>query len=384
MVDRLRQNLISAHQEWMGFVQPIGLVVAPTVMVDAQVVPDRNVAGRQRDFREFLEETGNGATAGWRARDLRGLFLGWLCWDDGDLVDADEYREALEVSLPELQVILSATWAVPAPDGPDGDWMMLVRVEESGSDLDKTPDGEDTWNATRHARFERLLRETGITTGILCNNECVRLIYAPQGESSGHITFDFSQMAQPAGRPILAAFEMLLSADALFIRPEEERLPALLEKSREAQAEVSTRLSRQMLAALYELLRGFVAADARSGRGLLTDLARQQPHQVYGGLITALMRLVFVLYSEDRGLMSDHPVYQQHYSLSGLFARLRSDAAAWPDTMDQRFRRVGATAVAVSANTRRRQPRGPCICRPPGRIVRPRPFPFPRGEDAGW
>ena len=49
------------------------------------------------------------------------------------------------------------------------------------------------------------------------------------------------------------------------------------------------------------------------------------------------MRLVFVLYAEDRGLMPDHPVYQQHYSLGGLFARLRSDAAAWPDTMDQRF-----------------------------------------------
>ena len=88
MVDRLRQNLISAHQEWMGFVQPVGLVVAPTVMVDAQIVPDRNVAGRQRDFREFLEERGNGATAGWRARDLRGLFLGWLCWDDADFLDA--------------------------------------------------------------------------------------------------------------------------------------------------------------------------------------------------------------------------------------------------------------------------------------------------------
>ena len=27
-----------------------------------------------------------------------------------------------------------------------------------------------------------------------------------------------------------------------------------------------------------------------------------------------------VLYAEDRGLMPDHPVYQQHYSLGGLFA----------------------------------------------------------------
>ena len=77
----------------------------------------------------------------------------------------------------------------------------------------------------------------------------------------------------------------------------------------------------------------------------MTDLARRQPDHLYGGLITALMRLVFVLYTEDRGLMSGHPVYQQHYSLGGLFARLRADAAAWPDTMDQRF---GAWAQLLS------------------------------------
>ena len=35
MADRERRNLIFAHQEWLGFVQPVGLVVAPTVMVDA-------------------------------------------------------------------------------------------------------------------------------------------------------------------------------------------------------------------------------------------------------------------------------------------------------------------------------------------------------------
>ena len=34
MPDRERQSLIFAHQEWIGFVQPVGLVVAPAVMVD--------------------------------------------------------------------------------------------------------------------------------------------------------------------------------------------------------------------------------------------------------------------------------------------------------------------------------------------------------------
>ena len=344
MADRVRENLIFAHQEWIGFVQPVGLVVAPTVMVDAQVVPDRNISGRQRDFCELLEEEEDGGTtARWRALDLQKIFLEYLEWEEGDLEDAEAHKK-LEISLPELEVVLSPTWAVPSEDS-DDEWMMLIRVEEGSANFDKPPDDTNTWNATRQARFERLLRETGIPIGLLCNDECIRLVYAPGGESSGHITFNFSEMASHAGRPILAAFDMLLSADALFMEAEHARLPALLAKSRDAQVEVSTQLSRQVLAALYELLRGFVAADARKEGRVLMDLAWRRPDDLYRGLITALMRLVFVLYTEDRGLMPEHRVYQQHYSLGGLFARLRADAAAWPDTMDQRF---GAWAQLLS------------------------------------
>ena len=344
MADRARSTLIFAHQEWLGFVQPVGLLLSPIVMVDAQVVPDRNISQRQREFRELLEEDGSGATVCWLASDLRRVFFDYLGWEEGDLRDASGHRDALEIALPELQVVLSSTWAVPDEEDPDAAWTMLVRVEDSGIDLDKPPDDSTGWSATRHARFERLLRETGVPIGLLCTDERVRLIHAPKGESSGYVTFEFSQMALPAGRPILAAFDMLLSADALFSGHPEARLPALLAKSRDAQAEVSTRLSRQVLAALHELLRGFVSADARGG-GTVTDIARRNPDHLYGGLITTLMRLVFVLYAEDRGLMPDHRVYQQHYSLGGLFVRLRADAAAWPDTMDQRF---GAWAQLLS------------------------------------
>ena len=343
-MDRARSDLIFAHQEWLGFVQPVGLLLSPFVMVDAQVVPDRNISGRQRDFRELLEEDGSGSTARWHASDLRRVFLEYLGWEEGDLLDPSGHRDALEIALPELQVVLSSTWAVPGDENTDSAWMMLVRVEDCNADLDKPPDDGSGWNATRHSRFERLLRETGVPIGLLCTNERVRLIHAPKGESSGYVTFEFSQMALPAGRPILAAFDMLLSADALFSSPPDAQLPALLVKSRDAQAEVSTRLSRQVLAALHELLRGFVTADAR-GHGTVSEVARCNPDHLYGGLITTLMRLVFVLYAEDRGLMPDHPVYQQHYSLGGLFGRLRADAAAWPDTMDQRF---GAWAQLLS------------------------------------
>ena len=67
MVDRQHQNQIYSHQEWMGFVQPVGLVVSPTVMVNAQVVPDHNMSGRQREFKELLEETGRGAASKWKS-----------------------------------------------------------------------------------------------------------------------------------------------------------------------------------------------------------------------------------------------------------------------------------------------------------------------------
>ena len=343
MADRARENIILAHQEWLGFVQPTGLVVAPTVMASAQVVPDRHFAAKQREFVDLLELDHSGSTVRYRARDVERILFDWLGWHPDDLVEATEHSE-LEKGIPEMQVVLSATWAVPTDSSSESRWMMLILREEAASDLDGPPNDEDGWSASRHSRFERLLRETGIPIGLLCNERQLRLIYAPAGESSGHITFDFSDMASPAGRTILSAFQMLLSADCLY-GLEGRSLGDLLRKSREAQAEVSTRLSQQVLAALYQLLQGFVAADARNGNGELVRLARQEPQELYSGLITALMRMVFILYSEDRGLMSDHPVYQQNYSLGGLYARLRDDAATWPDTMDQRF---GAWAQLLS------------------------------------
>ena len=47
---------------------------------------------------------------------------------------------------------------------------------------------------------------------------------------------------------------------------------------------------------------------------LLTQALREAPNEVYGGLLSTLMRLVFVLYAEDRGLMPRSDVYQKHYS----------------------------------------------------------------------
>ena len=190
MADRVHENIIIAHQEWMGFVQPVGLVVAPTVMASAQVVPDRNFTARQREYIDLLEIDRSGSTIRYRAPDVERILLDWLGWTPGDLADATKHSD-LERAIPEMGVVLSATWAVPTSGSSESEWMMLIRREEAGSDLDKPPNDEDGWSTSLHSRFERLLRETGIPIGLLCNDRCLRLIYAPPGESSGHITFDF-------------------------------------------------------------------------------------------------------------------------------------------------------------------------------------------------
>jgi hypothetical protein len=123
----------------------------------------------------------------------------------------------------------------------------------------------------------------------------LRLVHAPRGENSGYVIFSIAEMAQVAGRSIFAALHMLLCAERLFSLPEPQRLPAILSESRKYQNTVSTQLSEEVLAALFELLRGFQAAnDARHGE-LLRQALAENPDDVYAGLLNVLMRLVFVL-----------------------------------------------------------------------------------------
>ena len=92
-----------------------------------------------------------------------------------------------------------------------------------------------------------------------------------------------------------------------------------------------------MLHALYELLRGFQAAHDAS-KGTLPDAPlAANPDHIYRGLLTLVLRLVFLLYAEERDMLPQDDAFLGAYSLAGLHERLREDAALHPDTMDQRY-----------------------------------------------
>ncbi|MBS1770566.1 MAG: N-6 DNA methylase [Acidobacteria bacterium] len=379
--------VIADHQAWLGYLQPDGLVVSPAALSDAQVIVDRHAGPLQRHFLGFVEgvENSHGERVA-QIRNLREFLLGFLDWPEDALVSAADgaLPESLSVPLPEFGETLSPDFALRSlgQPGEATTWLLLIRVLEPDVDLDeRTTPLESRWSASPAQRFERLLRDTRTPIGLITNHRVVRLVYAPRGENAGSLTFPVEAMGEVAGRLIVSAFHTLLGRFSLFNAPTEARLPAVLARSREYQARVSSELAAQVLDALYELVRGFQSADAKAHGALLAEALAQDPDRIYRGLLNTLMRLVFLLFAEDRGLMPLTGLYQRNYAVHGLFERLRSDAERYPDTMDQRYgawAQLLALFRAVHSGCYQSQMRMPARS---GYLFDPARFPFLEGRD---
>ena len=390
---------IAAHLEWLGFVRPTGLVVSAPALVRAGAILDRRDAEGQRLLRECAEERSfrpEEEPQPWLPdfRAFAASVLGWnfspkgyagtdeapippeleaLLPDSGEVlrpdfaVRAEPVRNVPASSLPPASGASAspesgrplpgvresaAAYQASAPDKPgapgtpgvSGGWQLLVQVCGPGEDFDRAArvggrrgNGSGSLEISPHGRMERLLRHTGVPAGLLFNGLSLRLVSAPRGESSGWLDFRVPDMCQSAGRPISTAMRLLLRENRLLAVPHPQRLAGLLADSRKFQNEVSERLAEQVLHALYELLRGFQAAHDASKGALLAEPLAANPDNIYRGLLTLVLRLVFLLYAEERDMLPQDDTFLGAYSLAGLHERLREDAALHPDTMDQRY-----------------------------------------------
>ena len=320
--------------EWLDLVRPTGLVLSPTVIKERGLVPERQTAIDSALFAACLGTEDEPALPDpWR------LFTDVLDWDNQFIAGGQggpPLTEDLSFYVQEHDTLLEPHLAVQG-FGEDAPWQLLVRIEEAGVDPDQRA-AADGWEASPHQRFERLLRETGVLVGVMIAGDELRLIYAPKGETSGWLAFPLRSLGSVAGRPMLAGLKLLLDGHRLFNAGAEQRLRALLQASRDAQAAVSTELAGQVLGALHELLRGLHAAEP----ALIRNLAEERPDHLYQGLLTVMLRLVFVLYAEDRDLLPSatgerwRRLYEDGYALRGLYEKLNRDAALNPDTMDER------------------------------------------------
>jgi hypothetical protein len=343
---------VLAHLEWLGFVRPTGLVVSAPALVRAGAILDRRDTEGQRLLRGCVEDRSFDPKAppAPHLPDFRTFaqsVLGWSFSPKGYAGTVESpIPAALEVPLLDYGETLRPDFAVHELEPKEGApaWQLLVRVLEPGEDLDSVIREGGQLEASAHGRMERLLRQTGVPAGLIFNGRALRLISAPRGESSGWIDFGVADMVQTSGRPISTALRLLLGQPRLLSLPRAQRLAALLEDSRKFQNEVSERLAQQVLHALYELLRGFQAAHDASKGELLRQPLAEHPDDVYRALLTVILRLVFLLYAEERDMLPEDETFLRYYSLAGLYERLREDAALFPDTMDQRY---GAWAQLV-------------------------------------
>lgn len=330
------------HDEWLGMVRPIdGLVVAKQALLEAQVA--RPEAGKE--LREALEsllvpvtsEPGLGQLA---VTDVTRLYTGLLGLGPERWRADEALGDTLSLALPDTGQILRPTRALVR--SADSTPVALSWELPRGLPLDERETVTGEWDYPPSAKFDRLLRHTGIPIGLLTNDTHLRLMYSPHGASTGAMTFRFADMVTAAGKPLLDAFVMLLHARQWFSVPPNKQLPRLLAASREVQGKVTKELADQVLEALHILLAGFEAADG----GAALNAAYRDPERggdhVYAGLLTFMLRLVFVLYAEDNGLLpADHPLYAQHLSVLGLYDELAADAGAYPDAMGRRYGAYG-------------------------------------------
>jgi hypothetical protein len=352
------------HETWIGMVQPIeGLVVSVPVLVEAQCM-HRHPPSFQQAFLDVcppLEppkpSAPKDAPAGPRyISDLPAFLEAVLEWDPSLYAAGDALPDDLSLYVPEGRQTLRPTLALkrqgkPA-NGSNGafaetpaakagaDYVALVWDLPEGLSLDKPETETGPWEYPPAAKFDRLLRQCRVPIGLLTNRRELRLFYAPHGESSGVIRFSVDDMASVGGRPILDAFVMLLSAYRFFGALAERQLPAILAESRKRQVNVTNQLADQVFEALQILLRGFEAAGERDQEyaKLLRDALERGDDHLYGGLLTVLLRLVFVLYAEDRGLLPvESKLYAESFSVLALFEELQADHGAYPDSMSRRF-----------------------------------------------
>jgi hypothetical protein len=348
------------HDKWLGHVQTEsdGLVVAKPVLLEAgcarTLPPEIQNKLRELCPKEF-EDTPR------RISNLPQFFEEMLDLD-GSLFDtAEDIPEDVSLYAPEGPQTLRPTLGLlhqnePTPIEGAGSpasnaaskyialvWDVTDTDEELNSDalgllLDKSETITGEWSYPAAAKFDRLLRHCRVPVGIITNREVIRLVYAPHGESSGYITFRIEDMTTVGGRPILDAMVMLLNANQWFGVSDENALPSLLSRSREHQGSVTDDLAEQVFSGLETLLQGFQTAAERDKSTLLLQALEQDEDHLYRGLLTVMLRLVFILYAEDRSLLPvEHPLYAKRMSLLGLFERLQRDHGNFPDSMNNRF-----------------------------------------------
>jgi hypothetical protein len=103
-----------AHREWLGYVQPVGLVVSIPALLSAQAQVNRNIAADYQRFLAYLPRDRHDNVMA-EIPDFRLFTQQVLGWEAVDLIPLPDVS-TLPEDLAELEVVLKEDRRRPAPE----------------------------------------------------------------------------------------------------------------------------------------------------------------------------------------------------------------------------------------------------------------------------
>lgn len=336
----------ASEHEWLSLMDISGPFLAPPVLNEAFPQGlDELATGKRRTLRQAYDE--------WREAQelddpqLPALHRAWielvlaqgLEFDEdgsGELLrSGSRLSEALRYHRAEYGVTLVPDYALiddpragsetgtesrSETSSETGRPMLLIDVYAPDVDLEGAIAG-DGWAASPAERMVQLCRATNTRLGLVTNGECWMLIDAPVGAVTTFAAWYARLWAQ---EPVsLQAFVSLLGIRRFF-DARERQLPALLDQSLKHQDEVTDALGEQVRRAVEVLIQALDRADFDRDRELLAGIA---PTEIYEAGLTVMMRLVFLLSAEERGLLLlGDERYEANYAISTLRMQLRAES----------------------------------------------------------
>ena len=228
--------------------------------------------------------------------------------------------------------------------------LVLVVDPVRGTLADDCGDG---WSANALDRMAAMLRakDSACSIGVVTDGRWWAIVSAPKDGPSAWGQFD-SQMwvSTPSVRD---AFADLLDVRRLVTGAQDDLLAALFADSLTAAEVVTAALGIQVRQAVELVVAAFSESSARAREDGRPDPLPQDGEEIYEATVTMMMRVVFLLFAQERGLLPQGLLFEQGYGLAGVLDELeekaRADGEEAMDGTNMVWHRLLATSQALYA-----------------------------------
>ncbi|MFE5158155.1 Eco57I restriction-modification methylase domain-containing protein [Streptomyces sp. NPDC056697] len=295
----------------------------------------------------------------------------WENWDEhpGDEAALDLYREARDtwVDLVLRQGLRwGASYTVPAPAAAEvrsPDYTVTVRADGALVHGDTTgalvliTDPTDSlrdpltdgWSASPIDRMEELLRASGVPIGVVTDGRWWAIVSArPQTMVASGIVDAQTWIEEPQTRN---AFIELLQRRRLVGGKQQDRLTELFGESVTAAEKITEALGTQVRRAVELIVQALSEGALDAQRRGEPDPLPTARGEVYEAAVTVMMRVVFLLFAEERGLLPQSRLFAMGYGISDeldlLDAREKEEGEQALDATFLTWHRLLATSQAL-------------------------------------